>query len=71
MIRHHYGEFQRAIEDIRQLLPAGAVIDTTSVLELVTAFADTWLSLDAYDKDTLVTRGATRKSVELTADELA
>jgi prophage maintenance system killer protein len=71
MIKHHYDEFQRAIENIKQLLPKGAVIDTVSVLELVTAFADTWLSLDAYDKDTLIAKGATKKTVKLTAEELA
>ena len=71
MIKHHYDEFQQAIENIKQLLPKETVIDTASVLELVTAFADTWLSLDAYDKDSLIATGATKKSVKLTADELA
>ncbi len=70
MIKQHYDEFQKAVDNIRHLLPKGAPIDNASVLELVTAFADTWLSLDAYDKDTLITKGATKKSVKLTADEL-
>ena len=54
-IASHYAEFQKAVEDMRHLLPAGTVIDQGSILELVSAFADTWFSLDAYDKDTLVT----------------
>jgi prophage maintenance system killer protein len=45
-------------------------VDAGSVLELVQAFADTWFSLDAYDRDTLVSEGATQKEVSLTADEL-
>ena len=53
------------------MLPAGANIDHANVIELISAFADTWMSLDAYDKDTLVTKGATKKSVALTADHLA
>jgi hypothetical protein len=53
------------------LLPAGTPIGSADVLELVSAFADTWLSLDAYDKDELVTKGATRKSVALTAELLS
>ena len=69
-IANNYQQFTEAIADIKQLLPAGAPIDTVSVLELVNMFADTWLSLDAYDKDTLVTKGATKKHVTLTTDKL-
>ena len=63
--------YREAIANIKKLLPAGTTIDTSSILELVTLFADTWLSLDAYDKDTLVTKGATKKSVKITATTLA
>ena len=71
VIKHNYSEFQKAIENIKHLLPAGTPIDHVSVLELISAFADTWLSLDAYDKDTLVARGATKKSVAITAQQLS
>src|SRR3989344_6592180 len=47
VIKNNYAEFQKAIENIKHLLPSGAVIDNQSVLELISAFADTWLSLDA------------------------
>lgn len=70
-IATHYAEFQKAVEDVRALLPSGSAIDNASVLELVSVFADTWLSLDAYDKDTLVSNGVTKKSVTLTAQELS
>lgn len=66
MIKRSYAEFQRAVESIKGLLPPESAIDHASVLELVSAFADTWLSLDAYDKDALVTAGVTKKSVALT-----
>lgn len=66
----HYQQFLEAVADIKQLLPKGAVIDTESVLELVSMFADTWLSLDAYDKDALITKGATKKHVDLAAEKL-
>jgi len=69
-ITNNYQEFVEAISDIKQLLPKNTPIDTASVLELVNMFADTWLSLDAYDNDTLITRGATKKHVTLTADKL-
>ena len=71
VIKHNYAEFQKAVENIKYLLPVGASIDRASVLELISAFADTWLSLDAYDKDPLLTKGATKKTAVLTADDLA
>ncbi|MEK9130572.1 MAG: hypothetical protein AAB429_00450 [Patescibacteria group bacterium] len=45
-------------------------MDSASVLELVRLFADTWLSLDAYDKDALEAKGATKKQASITAEEL-
>lgn len=41
------------------------------MLELVTLFADTWFSLDAYDRDMLASSGATKKKAALTAGKLA
>jgi hypothetical protein len=70
VIKNNYAEFKKAIENVRHLLPAGSTIDNASILELISAFADTWLSLDAYDKDTLITKGATKKSVAIAAEEL-
>lgn len=71
VVKNHYAEFQKAIQNIKYFLPTGAKIDNASVLELVSAFAGTWLSLDAYDKDKLVTKGATKKSVAITAEQLS
>lgn len=70
VVKSHYAEFQKAIENIKHLLPAGTAMDHGSVLEIISAFAETWLSLDAYDKDTLITKGSTKKSVAITAEEL-
>ncbi len=70
IIKHNYAEFQKAVENIKHLLPVGSHIDHASVLELISAFADTWLSLDAYDKDNLVTKGATKKTATLTSEQL-
>lgn len=71
VVGQHYEEFQKAVADIRALLPAGATVDTKSVLELVATFADTWLSLDAYDRDNLPTKGTTKRRVQLTAERLS
>jgi len=69
-IRNNYNEFMRAVDNIKLLLPANGAMDQVSVLELISAFSQTWLSLDAYDKDKLVSSGTTKKSVELTAAQL-
>ena len=69
-IAKNYGQFLEAVESVKRLLPPGAAIDTESVLELVNLFADTWLSLDAYDKDAFAARGTTKKRVTLTAKKL-
>ena len=69
-IKKNYDLFLEAIEDIKKLIPLKSNIDHASVLELVTAFSDTWLSLNAYDKDDLVTSGSTKKNLALKAVEL-
>ncbi len=66
VVENHYTEFQKAIGLIKDLLPSEKSIDHASVLELVSVFADTWLSLDAYDKEKLIIKGVTKKSVTLT-----
>ena len=70
VVKHNYAEFQQALENIKKLLPKGQVIDNESVLELISAFADTWLSLDAYDKGKLVEKGSTKKKVAITSEQL-
>ncbi len=70
VVKHNYAEFQQALENIKKLLPKGQVIDNESVLELISAFADTWLSLDAYDKGKLVEKGSTKKKVVVTSEQL-
>ncbi len=69
-IANNYQQFLETVESIKALLPAGTPIDTVSVIELINLFADTWLSLEAYDRDTLPVKGRTRKQVELTAEKL-
>ncbi len=70
-IKTNYDEFVKAVEDVKSLLPAGSIVDNESVLELIKLFADTWFSLDAYDKDQLSVEGTTRKKVKLTAEKLS
>lgn len=69
-IAEHCKEFTRALSDIQALLPATVPLDPAAVLELVKEFASTWVSLSAYDTDTLTPVGATKRHVRLTSDML-
>lgn len=69
-IQKNYAEFLQAVEDVKNLLPKGTIIDNDNVLELVKLFADTWFSLDAFDKDKLQITGITKKKIKLTAEKL-
>jgi prophage maintenance system killer protein/predicted transcriptional regulator len=68
-IATNYADFMKAVELVRALAPKQSNVDTESVLELVQLFADTWFSLDAYDKEALAPGKITIKKVKLTADE--
>ena len=69
-ISQNHTSFLKAVEDVKNLLPSGSVVDHDSVLELIKLFADTWFSLDAYDKDQLTVTGTTKRKIKLTADKL-
>lgn len=69
-IAKNYAQFLEAVESVKKVLPAGAAIDTESIVELINLFAETWLSLDAYDKGVLATEGATKKRVVFTGEKL-
>ena len=66
----NYERFLRAVGDLKTLLPKDNKIQTQDVLELVEAFAGTWFSLDAYDTQNFPKKGATKREVTFTADEL-
>lgn len=70
IIKNNYQQFLAAVSDIKDLAGNTQNIDTDSVLELVSVFADTWLSLDAYDRDELKTEGTTKKSLTLTVAQI-
>ncbi|MEK7144652.1 MAG: virulence protein RhuM/Fic/DOC family protein [Patescibacteria group bacterium] len=70
-ITKNYTQFMGVIEDIKKLLPAGSATKSKDVVELISLFADTWLSLDAYDKELLPEGKLTKKIVKLTASKIA
>jgi len=66
----NYSAFLKAVDQVRSLLPSGSAMGATDALELVKMFASTWFSLDAYDRENLPKKGATKKEFEVTAKEL-
>jgi len=69
-IAKNYTQFLSIVEDIKKFLPAGSVVEPKDAVELISLFADTWLSLDAYDRDALPKGKLTKKKVELTAEKI-
>src|SRR3989338_1583662 len=69
-IQKNYDAFMKSVGDIQALLPEHITLDPKSILELIKEFASTWVSLDAYDKETLKPIGVTRKSIKLSGKEL-
>lgn len=70
-IKANHEEFIDAVEKVKSLLPTGSSVPHDSVLELIKLFADTWFSLDAYDRDILPPTGTTKRKAKLTGEKLA
>ena len=69
-ISKNYDAFMKSVADIQALLPEHVVLDPKNILELIKEFASTWVSLDAYDKETLEVIGTTKKAIKLSGVEL-
>jgi prophage maintenance system killer protein len=66
----NYQKFLQAVSGVKALLPAENIIDNKDILELINVFANTWFSLDAYDKESFPQKGTTKKQAIFTAQEL-
>lgn len=69
-VDRNYQSFMEAISNIKAILPEKQKYENEDILELVNAFASTWFSLDAYDKEKFPKRKYSKKRVEITAEEL-
>ena len=69
-ITQNYDAFMKAVADVQHLLPEHVTLNPKAVLELIKEFATTWVSLDAYDKESLVLKGITKKKVSFVSDDL-
>ena len=69
-IGKNYSEFLKAVDAVKKLLPANSEISARETVELVKLFANTWLSLEAYDKGQLPKIGANKRQISITTQEL-
>jgi prophage maintenance system killer protein len=70
-IAKNYTQFLSIVEDIKKLLPVNSAVNPTDAVELISLFADTWLSLDAYDRELLPSSKLTKKKVSLSAEKVS
>jgi predicted transcriptional regulator len=69
-VGQNYEAFMKSVNDVQALLPPHVTLDPKAVLELIKEFASTFVSLDAYDKESLVLKGVTKKKVTLVGADL-
>ncbi len=69
-IAKNYDSFMKAVGDIQTLLPEHMTFNPDAVLDLVKEFAGTWVSLNAYDRETIRPAATTRKAVKLTSEDM-
>ena len=65
----HKNRLEEALEDIKMLIGESKNITTYDVIELIKAFTNTWITLDAYDKNSFIIEG-TQKEVEMVIKEM-
>jgi len=52
-ITKNYDAFMKAVSNIENLLPEHVNLDPKAILELIKELANTWVSLDSYDRESL------------------
>ncbi|MDP1706833.1 MAG: virulence protein RhuM/Fic/DOC family protein [bacterium] len=70
-ITQNYRQFLGVVEDIKKLLPNESALNPKDAVELISLFADTWLSLDAYDRDLSFRGKLTKKKAVLTSEKIS
>jgi prophage maintenance system killer protein len=70
-VGQNYKAFMEAVQNVRALLPASNIVSNKDILELISVFADTWFSLNAFDRGEFGTGKPTKIKVALTTEKLA
>ena len=69
-IEHNKSQFTKALNDLKLLSADVNIVGSSEVTDIALAFANTWFSLDAYDKSNLPTGGTLKKTIDISAKEL-
>jgi prophage maintenance system killer protein len=69
-IEHNKTQFIKALEDLRVLSAKAVAVGSTEATDLALAFANTWMSLNAYDKAELPTSGTLKQAIAVGVDDL-
>lgn len=70
-IAKNYAQFIATVDDIKKLLPPNSAVNPKDAVDLIAMFADTWLSLDAYDRELLPKGKLTKKRVLITSQKIS
>lgn len=70
LLQHNQKNFNKAVASLSRLTLKSELTSKADVLELVKAFADTWFSLESFDRGNLPEKGVTKKKVSLDGAEL-
>ena len=70
-IAKNYQEFSTILQDLKIILPKSQEkIENSSLVELISNYAKTWISLDAYDKNSLPIKGKSKSELKIKFNEL-
>jgi death-on-curing family protein len=71
VIAKNYQDFINSVEDVKKFLPLeNSNFGSREAFDLVTTFAKTWFSLDAYDKNILKNKKVDKRKINLDSQEL-
>jgi len=70
-VSKNYENFLQAVANVRTLLSTDSNVKIKDILELINVFAETWFSLEAYDKNMFPKEGINKKTVSFTTNELS
>ncbi len=69
-INRNYQSFMESVSGVKAVLPKEQEIKGEEVMDLISAFAGTWFSLDAYDRDKSPKGEQSKKKISIVVEEL-
>lgn len=69
-IEQNRSQFIKALQDMKLIAASSERVGSTETADLAIAFANTWFSLDAYDKESLPNSGNLKRSLDVSSKDL-